>query len=136
VKYIDLITNAYRLRNVIDTTQAPDAEQGTTAVTLLNQMMAELLADSVDLQYVPITYAQVGDDLTIPVYAEGGITAALAMRLRAAAPISLELEAQASGGMSTILRKAIANSLQPPSMQHVPQGEGTRRNRGDFYSGI
>jgi hypothetical protein len=36
------------------TNQAPDAEQGTSAVRLLNNLMAELLADWVDLQYVPI----------------------------------------------------------------------------------
>lgn len=132
--YIELITHAYRLRNVIDTTQAPDAEQGVVAVRLLNSLMAELLADSVDLQYVPITYAQVGETLTIPTYAEGGITAALALRLVAGGTVTPELQVQYDDGMATILRKAIANSLQPPNMEHLPPGEGQRR-RGNFFTG-
>lgn len=135
MKYIDLITDAYRLRNVIDTTQAPDPEQGVVAVRLLNTLMAELLADNVDLQYVPITYAQVGETLSIPTYAEGGITAALALRVVAGGTVTPELQVQYDDGMATILRKAIANALQPPNMAHIPAGEGTRRRRGDFYSG-
>lgn len=134
MKYIDLITDAYRLRNVIDMNQAPDAEQGTSAVRLLNNLMAELLADSIELQYVPITYAQVGDELTIPGYANGGITAALALRVVAGGAVTLELQRQYDDGMATIMRKAIANSLQPPNMQHIPTGDADRRALGDFFS--
>lgn len=135
MKYIDLITDAYRLRNVIDTTQAPDPEQGVSAVRILNSLMAELLADSVDLQYVAITYAQVGDTLTIPTYAEGGITAALALRLAAGGTVTPELQTMYDGGMSTILRKAIEAGLQPPSLQHIPPGDAIRRRVGDFFTG-
>lgn len=135
MKYIDLITDAYRLRNVIDMNQAPDAEQGTTAVRLLNNLMAELLADSVDLNYVPITYAQAGNELTIPAYANGGITAALAIRVIAGGTVTVELQNQYDDGMATILRKAVANSLQPPNMQHIPIGEGVKRRLGDFFTG-
>lgn len=134
MKYIELITDAYRLRNVIDASRVPDAEQGTVGVRLLNALMAELLADSVDLNYIPITYAQVSNDLTIPKHAEGAITAALAVRLVAGAAITPELQAQFDDGMATVLRKAIAAALQPPNMQHIPPGEAVRR-RGDFYSG-
>lgn len=135
MKYIELITDAYRLRNVIDTTQSPDPEQGVVAVRLLNSLMAELLADSVDLNYVPIAYGDVGNNLTIPAYAEGGITAALALRLVAGGTVTPELQVQYDDGWATILRKAVANSLQPPNMDHLPAGEGSRRRRGDFYSG-
>jgi hypothetical protein len=135
VTYIELITDAYRLRNVIDTTQAPDAEQGVSAVRLLNGLMAELLADNVDLNYVPISYAQVGETLTIPSYSEGGITAALSLRLTAGGTVTPELQRQYDDGMATILRKALAGSLQPPNMEHIPAGEATRRRRGDFYTG-
>lgn len=133
--YLELITDAYRLRNVIDTTQVPDPEQGVVAVRLLNGLMAELLANNVDLNYVPIAFGQVGDVLTIPTYAEGGITAALAVRITAGGTVTPELQTQLDEGMSTILRKALANSLQPPNFDHVPQGEGTRRRRGDFFTG-
>lgn len=132
--YLDLITNAYRLRNVIDTTQAPDAEQGVTAVALLNQLMAELLADGVNLQYVPITFAQVAGTIGLPLYAEGGITAALALRVVAGGAVTPELQIQFDSGMATILRKAMGAELQPPNFDHIPAGSGVRR-RGDFYSG-
>lgn len=127
MKYIELITNAYRLRNVIDTTQAPDAEQGATAVTLLNQIMAELAADGVNLQYIPIAPGQVSDTLTIPPYAEGGITALLASRFIAAAPIGDELAKQLKDGMDTIMRQAMKDRLSATSMQHVPTGEANRQ---------
>lgn len=134
--YIDLITDAYRLRNVIDTTQAPSAEQGVTAVRLLNSLMAELLADSVNLNYTPITAAQVGDTLGIPSYAEGGITAALALRIVAGGTVTPELQVQYDDGIATIMRKAVAASLQPPNFAHIPAGEGSRgRGGGDFFSG-
>jgi hypothetical protein len=133
--YLELITDAYRLRNVIDVTQVPDPEQGVVGVRLLNSLMSELLADSVDLNYVPISYAQVAEVLTIPTYAEGGITANLALRIVAGGAVTPELQLQFDSGMATIMRKSIANSLQPPSMQHVPQGEGSKRRIGDFYSG-
>lgn len=134
MKYIELITQAYRLRNVIDATRVPNADQGAAAVLLLNGLMAELLADNVDLQYIPITAAQVGNDLTIPKHAEGGITAALALRISAGGAVTPELQAQYDDGIGTILRKANAALLQPPSMQHIPQGEGVRKRVGDFFN--
>lgn len=127
MKYIELITNAYRLRNVIDTTQAPDAEQGVAAVTLLNQIMAELESDGVRLQYAPITFAQVNDTIGIPAYAEGGITALLASRFIAAAPVGEELAKQLKDGMDTIMRQAMKDQLSAVSMDHVPTGEANRQ---------
>lgn len=136
MKYIELITNAFRLRNVIDSSQVPDPEQGASAVMLLNQLMEELRVNGTDLQYIPIPFGQVGNDLTIPKYAEGGITAALAIRIVAGAAITPELQAQHDSGMGTILRKSMTANLQPPSMAHIPAGEAVRRRAGDdFYSG-
>lgn len=133
--YIELITNAYRARNVIDTNQAPDAEQGAAAVTMLNQLMAELAADGVELQYVAISAAQTNNALTIPPYAEGGITAALAARIKASAPLSNELQGQYEDGMGVILRRSANSKLQPPSMAHIPAGSGFNPAVDDFYSG-
>jgi hypothetical protein len=96
--------------------------------------MAELLADNVNLQYVPISAAQVGDTIGLPTWAQGGITAALALRLVAGGAVTLELQRQYDDGMATIMRKAMAGLLQPPNMQHIPAGEAIRP-RGDFFTG-
>lgn len=134
MKYIELITNAYRLRNVIDRIQAPSAIQGRDAVLLLNQLMAELKVDGCDLQYIPITVAQQNDDLTIPAWAEGGITAALAVRLAAGAAVTPELTKQLEDGMRTIENKCMhAHFDEPTSFAHVPPGEA-QRTRGDFFN--
>src|SRR5687767_3917875 len=120
MKYIELIIDAYRLRNVIDSNQVPDAEQGVSAVPLPNTLMAELVADDVNLNDVPSQFAEVGETLTIPAYAGGGMTAALALRIIAGGSVTPELQVQYDDGMATILRKSVANSLQPPNMQHIP----------------
>lgn len=127
--YLELITNSYRLRNVIDENESPSAEQGVAAVTVLNQLMAQLEGDGILLQYAPIAAAGLSDTLTIPRYAEAGITAALAERLVAGAPLSPELQVQLESGMDTILRQATKDQLTANNMAHVPAGEGERGMR-------
>lgn len=125
--YIELLTNAYRLRNVIDENESPSAEQGVAGLAVLNQLMAELEADNIVLQYAPAQASGLSEQLTIPAYAEAGITAKLAERLVAGAPLSPELEAQLTSGMETILRQATKDQLTANNMAHVPSGEGRRR---------
>lgn len=133
--YLELITDAYRLRNVLDTTQAPDAELGTAALRLLNSLMAELLADGVELQYTPIAYSEVANVLGIPDYALGGITANLSTRVVAGGALTPEVQKQLDDGMATILRKAVNAKLQPPNMRHIPAGDADRGRLGDFLNG-
>lgn len=126
--YLDLITAAYRLRNVIDENESPSAEQGVAALTTLNQMMAEWEADGVILQYIPIAASDLSADLMIPDYAHSGVTAGLAIRVAAGGAITPELQSQADMGYGTIVRRAVSASLPPANMDHVPAGEasGTR----------
>lgn len=124
--YLDLITAAYRLRNVIDESETPSAEQGVAAVDVLNEMMAELEADGVNLQYIAITADQVDDDITIPDYARAGVKAGLAIRLAAGGTITPELQSQADMGYSTILRRTVGAQLTPANLDHIPAGAGSR----------
>src|SRR5262245_54673389 len=101
--YLDLITDAYRLRNVIDENEAPSAEQLVEGVRLFNQMMAAWLADGIDLQYIPVAAADIANTLTLPDYAQMGVTANLAVRVVAGGTITPELQAQADTGYQTIL---------------------------------
>lgn len=125
--YLDLITDAYRLRNVIDENETPSAEQGVAGARIFNQLMAVWLADGIDLQYIPIEAAGLSDTLTLPDFAEMGVTASLAVRLMQGGPITPELQAQSDSGYDTILREAVKAKLTTQNMEHVPRGEGSRR---------
>jgi hypothetical protein len=127
VTYLELITNAYRLRNVIDENDGPSAEQGVAALTILNQMMEEWQASDVCLQYVPIDAADLGTDITIPKYAESGVTAALAIRLVAGGTLTPELQGQFQTGYGVILRKAVQDGLPANKFDHIPAGSARRR---------
>ena len=118
--YLDIITRAYRLRNVIDANEEPNAEQGVEGLNTLNDMMAQWLADGVDLQYIPIEPAALADELTIPDYSRAGVTAHLAIRLAAGAAITPELQAQAESGYTTITNRTVANALGAVRLDHVP----------------
>lgn len=127
--YLDLITAAYRLRNVIDENESPSAEQGVAALNALNQMMAEWESEGVCLQYIPIAASELSSDLTLPLYAHAGITAALAVRLVSGGTVTPELRSQVENGYGAIVRRAVQDGLPAQGMQHIPTGEANRRVR-------
>lgn len=129
--YLELITRAYRLRNVIDETEQPSAEQGVEGLTSLNQMMAEWLANDINLQYIPVDAAQLADTLTLPDYSLAGVTAQLAIRIVCGSSITPELQTQASDGLATIERKAVQEELGSISLDHISAGSGSCR--GTFW---
>lgn len=52
---LELITYACLKNNIIDETQTPSAEQGVTALNVLNDMMANMSADGVKIGWYPQT---------------------------------------------------------------------------------
>jgi hypothetical protein len=52
---LDLITDSLRYMNILDQIQSPSAEQGNTALTVLNDLMADMEADGIRLGWYPQT---------------------------------------------------------------------------------
>lgn len=134
MKYLDLITDAYRLRNVLDENETPSPEQAKTGLRRLNQMCAAWKANGLDIQYFATD--KLSDVLTIPDWAEIGVTAQLAVRLPAAAPIDDGLALMAKDGLDTIRSKTTGKAMGQPieSSDVLPCGEGDR-GFGDFWHG-
>jgi hypothetical protein len=51
---IDMITRAYRLANVINANEVPDAEQGVTGLEALNDMMTQWDGDGIKLGWTVV----------------------------------------------------------------------------------
>lgn len=52
---IDMITDAFRLANIIDENETPSAEQGVYGLRVLNQLMGQWDADGIRLGWVVVT---------------------------------------------------------------------------------
>ena len=76
---IDLITDAYRMAGIIAESDTPSAEQGAMAVTRLNDLIAELESDGIDLGWNP--KSSTTDTASFPEGYVGGIKAMLAVLL-------------------------------------------------------
>lgn len=129
---IELITQSYRLMNIIGETETPSAEQGALGLVLLNQMMSAWEVDDVYLQY----FRQTDQQANFPCapYTEKGVAGKLAEAISGHYGIAMTPEAakQAADGYDVILRKAIYSTMEERDMSHLPQGEGSSA-RGDFY---
>jgi hypothetical protein len=131
MKYLDLITDAYRLRNVIDENETPSAEQGRSGLRLLNQMCATWKARGIDINYFSTN--KTSDTLTIPEWAEQGVTAQLAIRVSAGGAITPELQLMADEGMTAILSKTIDVGFETDT-DNMPRGEAQPKS-GSFFNG-
>lgn len=119
----DLIADSLRDIGVIAETETPSPEQGATALRQLNQMIEEWEESEIRLEYFAQT--SLSETCPIPAYAEGGITAMLAVRLAPVygATVSAELAKKADDGMTLITRKAMHEKLKPVRADR-PLGEG------------
>lgn len=132
MKYLELITDAFRLRNVIDENEAASPEQAKGALRKLNQMAAVWKANGIDIQYVAAD--DLNATLTIPDWAEQGVTGQLAITLAAGGTITPELDKMARDGWAAIQNMTIGKALAVPVDSILPPDE-SQRQRGDFYNG-
>lgn len=125
---LQIITDALRSLNVIDETETPSSEQGTSCLRHLNQMLAEWKdADGIDLGY----FEQSSTTATCPVpaWAETGVWGKLAVRVAGhfGAQVTQSAAMAADEGYSTILRVLMNQQLQGADMSHLPAGSARRR---------
>lgn len=130
MKYLDLITDALRLRNVVDEDSTPDPAPAQAALRKCNQMFATWRALGINLNY--FSTDKLTDTLTIPDWAEQGATAQLAIRVAAGAAITPELQLMADQGMAAIRTKCL--EMPEADMADMPSGTGQHRS-GDFFNG-
>lgn len=120
MKYLDLVTDALRLRNVVDEDSTPDPGPAQAALRKCNQMFATWRALGINLNY--FSTDKLTDTLTIPEWAEQGATAQLAIRVAAGAAITPELQLMADEGMAAIRTKCL--EMPEADMSGMPRGEG------------
>lgn len=76
---IEMVTDALRLANIIDSIQSPNAEQGVTALRTMNQMLAEWEADGIRLGWHVVS--ALGDTLPLDPADEKGVKYNLAVEI-------------------------------------------------------
>jgi hypothetical protein len=121
---LDIITDAYRMVNIIPMTAAPGAELGSAGLRRLNSMMAFWSSDGIELGW----FSQDDQSAEAPLD-DGvleGVTANLAVRLAATAgvPAPDEVRRVASESYQSLLRIAVVDSLEPADMSNLPIGTG------------
>jgi hypothetical protein len=134
MEILDLITGALRDVGIIDSTRAPSAEQGSNALRNLNQLMASLEEDGIDLGYAPTT--AITDEILIPLGMQRTIQALLAVKEasdRGIQPTETILSI-AARGYNRMLSQAVAMQVRSAQSNTLPAGSG-QVAWADFYTG-
>lgn len=127
----DLITRSLRLIGVLNEVETASAEQGASALEVLNDLMADWAQEGIDLQY----FEQ--NDLTaetpIPDHARAAVRYFLAFAL---APeygrqVSQEMNAAGDKFYSRLVRDAVIQNRVESDTRHI----GTGYNYYDIISG-
>lgn len=119
---LELITYACLKCNVIDETQAPSAEQGVTALNVLNDMMASMAKDGIRVGWYP----QTSIAATSPLQAEdvGPIKYLLCAALAAhyGIPLGDALVAQIGNAGTRLVKTALKYS--EADLSEMPRAQG------------
>lgn len=123
---LDLITDALKDIGVVGQTAAPSAEQGSHAVGKLNDVMASLLEDGVDLGWVEIDSTT--DTVVIPVGHVSTIKALLSVALSSiyGADVPPAVAGKASSGHSRLLGQAFSLEIARSQSSTLPAGQMQR----------
>ena len=104
---LELITGALRRAGIIGEAESPSAEEGADAVTRLNDMMAAMAEDGIDLGWNP--KATTAETVVLPLGHVGTLKAMLAVMLadEYGTEVSPSTAAEASDGYKRLLRQAL-----------------------------
>ena len=119
----DMIDAALRLLGINDETESASAEQSATGLVALNDLMADLSGDGVDLGYAP--QSDPTADIGINIEKRQALKYQLAMVLAPIyeKPISSLIASIAVMGRNKLLRDGIYQTRQEATMTHAPLGE-------------
>jgi hypothetical protein len=127
VTALDLITDALRDIGVISEIESPSAEQGDAAVSRLNDLMASLAEDGIDLGYAPISATT--DTVVIPDGHVSTIKALLAIKcapMYAGSEVPPLIAASADAGYTRLLKQALLLQNTAVIMGHMSLGAGSQ----------
>ena len=133
---IDFVTDVYRQINILAEFETPTAEQGSVAVTRLNDLMASLAEDGINLGYNPKT--DTSDTIDFPLGHIMGIKAMLGVLLAQDndLPIPTLMAALSDASYNRLLKQSLYASMQPSTMRHIARGDAQYVfNRGYIISG-
>src|SRR5689334_2002774 len=110
---LEVVTDALRNIGVLGVTDTPDAEQGADGVRKLNELMASLTADGIDLGYAQS--GSTADTIVLPLEHVSTVKALLSLRMAPiyGAEIPLAVAASADAGYQRMLTQAMNLSMQP-----------------------
>lgn len=123
---LDLITDALRDIGVISEIETPSAEQGAAGVRKLNELMASLAEDGIDLGFAPISATT--DTVVIPDGHMSAIKALLAVKcapMYAGSEVPPLMTAFADAGYNRLLKQALILENTAVSLSHVSHGVGS-----------
>lgn len=119
----ELITPALRMLGILQETESASAEQAATGLVTLNDMMAALAGEGVDLGYAPQSdpTADIGINIEDRQHLKNLLAVMLAPEYdRQIHPV---IAALANDGRNTLLRNALIRNPVPRA-QTAPRGEG------------
>jgi hypothetical protein len=122
-----LIEGALRDISVLGETDTASAEQGAIGLERLNQLMASLAAEDIEIGYFAQTTSALTDACPIPAWAERGIRSRLARELLTAYPggsLSEAMLDDEQNGFSTIRRICVQQRLRPLDYSALGAGSG------------
>jgi len=105
-----IVTRALRLLRVVDATETPQAEDMTTGIESLNDMMARWEADGTSLGWSAV--GSPDEELPAPAEAEEAIRFNLAVALRSeyGVPIDPDVFQRAEDGLSALRRDTLTSN--------------------------
>ena len=122
---LEIVTDALRNIGVISEIDSASAEQGSDGVRKLNELMASLAEDGIDLGWAPID--DTGDTVVFPAGEVRSIKALLAVNMAPiyGADVPAAVASIAGSGYSRMLRNALILSQNAVSLCTVSKGTGT-----------
>lgn len=132
----EFITDALRKIGVLAETESASADQGASGLRIMNDMIAEMFGDDVDIGYAP----QSDTTANCPIALEyrQPIKYLLAVHLCAIyeRPVSPVVGDMASKGYDKMLRDMLVQTMEVSTMTHLPVGSAFRRTfsiiNGDY----
>lgn len=133
-KVATIVNDALGLLRVIDSNEAPEAEDVATAIRALNLMMRKWEVDGLAFGWSDV--AAPTQDIPIPQDAEEAVTYNLALRLRARYGAALEEDvvAIARSGLATLSAQMEASSFSRLTYPDLPVGVRGRCDGEDGFN--
>ena len=127
---VAIIQQAYQIIGVVGESQTVSAEQGQTGLDTLNELMASLSTEDIDIGY--FKQESTTDDCPIPEWAERGIVSKLAQELLAVYPsaqVIPKIMDDDTNGFAVIRRMCMNRKLVDQDTRYLGLGDGNYRWR-------